>query len=232
MRSRRPCLAERALALGYPWCEDHNAPTGTGVSPYAADARGGSRVTANDGYLRPPASDRSSGRGGRARRPCPVEGDRAVGVRARVGEGGSRCARRASSSARARFTLRRSCCGRASGLTGPSPASRRRRAPGPPLALFWPSPSRGATRLDARQTNCCLPVLLRPRRGAGKRHDDRRHQPDAVTHRPHRCTGGRHGRHVGRSRWQPQSASQACCSLGEPPVLPWPARPRLGRPGR
>ena len=26
-------LREAALSLGYPWCEDHNAPEGAGVSP-------------------------------------------------------------------------------------------------------------------------------------------------------------------------------------------------------
>lgn len=44
-------LADSALGLGYRWCEDHDAPTGTGVSPYGISARDGARVTTNDGYL-------------------------------------------------------------------------------------------------------------------------------------------------------------------------------------
>ena len=46
-------LREAALALGYGWCEDHNAPTGTGVSPYAINSVAGRRVSTNDGYLEP-----------------------------------------------------------------------------------------------------------------------------------------------------------------------------------
>lgn len=46
-------LALRAAALdaGHPECADHNAPSGTGVSPFAANARGGSRVSTADAYL-------------------------------------------------------------------------------------------------------------------------------------------------------------------------------------
>jgi len=46
-------LRQSALALGYGWCEDHNAPTGTGVSPYAINSEAGRRVSTNDGYLEP-----------------------------------------------------------------------------------------------------------------------------------------------------------------------------------
>jgi choline dehydrogenase len=46
-------LKDGALALGYPWCDDHNAPTGTGVSPYAINSRDLMRVSTNDGYLEP-----------------------------------------------------------------------------------------------------------------------------------------------------------------------------------
>ena len=46
-------LKDAALALGYGWCEDHNAPEGTGVSPYAINSRGGRRISTNDGYLEP-----------------------------------------------------------------------------------------------------------------------------------------------------------------------------------
>lgn len=48
-------LWQSALDLGYPECEDHNSPTGTGVSPYAinGDPRTHQRVTANDAWLEP-----------------------------------------------------------------------------------------------------------------------------------------------------------------------------------
>jgi 5-(hydroxymethyl)furfural/furfural oxidase len=42
-----------ALDLGYGWAEDHNAPQGTGVSPWAMNRRAGARVSTNDGYLEP-----------------------------------------------------------------------------------------------------------------------------------------------------------------------------------
>ncbi|WP_363718794.1 GMC oxidoreductase [Reyranella sp.] len=42
-----------SIALGYGWCEDHNAPEGTGASPYAINSRAGVRVSTNDGYLEP-----------------------------------------------------------------------------------------------------------------------------------------------------------------------------------
>jgi choline dehydrogenase-like flavoprotein len=46
-------LRDVCLNLGYGWCEDHNAPTGTGVSPYAMNRRDDARVSTNDGYLEP-----------------------------------------------------------------------------------------------------------------------------------------------------------------------------------
>jgi 5-(hydroxymethyl)furfural/furfural oxidase len=46
-------LKDSAAALGYPWCEDHNAPEGTGASPYAINSRENVRVSTNDGYLEP-----------------------------------------------------------------------------------------------------------------------------------------------------------------------------------
>lgn len=52
-------MKDAALGLGYPWCEDHNAPTGTGASPYAINSREGLRISTNDGYLEP-ARDRAN----------------------------------------------------------------------------------------------------------------------------------------------------------------------------
>lgn len=44
-------LAEAAVGLGYGWCDDHNAPVGTGISPYAINSRNHVRVSTNDAYL-------------------------------------------------------------------------------------------------------------------------------------------------------------------------------------
>jgi choline dehydrogenase len=44
-------VREAALSLGYGWCPDHNAPEGSGVSPYAINSRQGLRISTNDGYL-------------------------------------------------------------------------------------------------------------------------------------------------------------------------------------
>ena len=46
-------LMKAAIGLGYGWCEDHNAPEGTGASPYAINSRAGLRISTNDGYLEP-----------------------------------------------------------------------------------------------------------------------------------------------------------------------------------
>jgi choline dehydrogenase len=50
-------LREAALAQGYGWCADHNAPAGTGVSPFAINSINACRVSTNDAYLEP-ARDR------------------------------------------------------------------------------------------------------------------------------------------------------------------------------
>ena len=52
-------LKTAAEALGYGWCEDHNAPEGTGASPYAINSRNYRRISTNDGYLEP-ARDRAN----------------------------------------------------------------------------------------------------------------------------------------------------------------------------
>lgn len=46
-------LAQSALAAGYPWAPDVNAPHATGVSPYPINSRDGRRVSVNDAYLEP-----------------------------------------------------------------------------------------------------------------------------------------------------------------------------------
>ena len=44
-------MREAALALGYGWHDDHNAPESTGASPIASNHRDGVRVSTNDAYL-------------------------------------------------------------------------------------------------------------------------------------------------------------------------------------
>lgn len=46
-------LYRAALAAGYSWTPDVNAPGATGISPYPINSRMGRRVTTNDGYLEP-----------------------------------------------------------------------------------------------------------------------------------------------------------------------------------
>ena len=46
-------LRDAALALGYPWNPDLNAPDGEGVSCYPINSRGGVRVSTNEAYLEP-----------------------------------------------------------------------------------------------------------------------------------------------------------------------------------
>jgi 5-(hydroxymethyl)furfural/furfural oxidase len=80
-------LAAAAQGAGYGWCADHNAPTGTGVSPYAinGDPTREQRVTTNDAYLEP-ARERSNLviRGGALVDRVLVEAGEAVGVRVHI----------------------------------------------------------------------------------------------------------------------------------------------------
>lgn len=46
-------FAEAARELGHPWCEDRNAPDGSGVSPAPRNLHRGIRVSTNDAYLEP-----------------------------------------------------------------------------------------------------------------------------------------------------------------------------------
>ena len=89
-------VMKAGLALGYGWCEDHNAPEGTGVSPYAINSRDGLRISTNDGYLEP-----ARGRpnltivGNAVVDTLSFEGNRphASGVMVRVGNGEARSVR-------------------------------------------------------------------------------------------------------------------------------------------
>ncbi len=80
-------LAAAAQRVGHAWCADHNAPTGSGVSPYAinGDPVREERITTNDAYLEP-ARDRPNltVRGDALVDRVLVEDSEAVGVRVRI----------------------------------------------------------------------------------------------------------------------------------------------------
>src|SRR4029077_12684578 len=79
-------LAEAAVALGYGWGGDHNAPIRAGASPPAIHRRNHIRVSTNDAYLEP-ARDRANLTivGGAMVDRVEFDGPRAVAVRVRVG---------------------------------------------------------------------------------------------------------------------------------------------------
>jgi choline dehydrogenase/5-(hydroxymethyl)furfural/furfural oxidase len=152
-------LADAALGLGYPWCEDHNAPTATGVSPFGLNARDGARVTTNDAYLEP-VRERTNLQvlGGATVDRVLVDAGRATGVRARVenewidirAQRVVLCAGAIHSPA---ILLR-------SGIGPEGPVARLPVGQGMqehPLALFWLFPRPDARPdVDARQANCLV----------------------------------------------------------------------------
>jgi 5-(hydroxymethyl)furfural/furfural oxidase len=81
-------LREAALAAGYAWQADLNAPTGEGVACNPINSRGGRRVTTNDAYLEP-ARGRANLeiRGGATVDRVLFDGTRASGLRVRLPEG-------------------------------------------------------------------------------------------------------------------------------------------------
>ena len=81
-------LKQAGLAEGYGWCEDHNAPTGSGVSPFAINSVDGRRVSTNDAYLEPARGRRNLQIvGGALVDAVALEGNRphASGLRVRIG---------------------------------------------------------------------------------------------------------------------------------------------------
>jgi choline dehydrogenase/5-(hydroxymethyl)furfural/furfural oxidase len=152
-------LAGAAEALGHGWCDDHNAPTGTGLSPYGISARDGVRVTTNDGYLEP-ARERENLRviGGAQVDKVLIEGDRAVGVRVRID--GEWVEVRASNVVLSAGAIHSPAILLRSGVGPHGDVARLPVGLGMqehPLALFWLFHRTGtAPELDARQTNCCL----------------------------------------------------------------------------
>ncbi|MFG1678646.1 GMC family oxidoreductase [Nonomuraea sp. NPDC049269] len=78
-------LHEAALAAGYGWAPDVNAPGATGVSPYPINSRFGRRVTTNDAYLEPARNlGTLTVRGDALVDKVIISGGRAVGVRVRA----------------------------------------------------------------------------------------------------------------------------------------------------
>lgn len=152
-------LAAAAEDLGHGWCDDHNAPTGTGLSPYGISARDGARVTTNDGYLEPARRRKNLRVIGDANvDKVLIEAGRAVGVRARID--GEWVEVRAGNVVLCAGAIHSPAILLRSGV---GPEGEMARLPvglgmqEHPLALFWLFHRPGAApELDARQTNCCL----------------------------------------------------------------------------
>ncbi|HEX2884909.1 GMC family oxidoreductase [Vineibacter terrae] len=80
-------VASAALALGYPWSNDLNAPGSSGVAHYPVTCRNGRRVSTNDGYLEPARGRNNLAIVGEALADRVVfDGTRAVGVEVLHGE--------------------------------------------------------------------------------------------------------------------------------------------------
>jgi 5-(hydroxymethyl)furfural/furfural oxidase len=152
-------LAQAAAELGHGWCDDHNAPAGTGLSPYGISGRDGARVTTNDGYLEP-ARERENLRvvGGAMVDKVLIERGRAAGVRARIGD--ERVEVRANSVVLCAGAIHSPSILLRSGVGPDGSVARLPVGVGMqehPLALLWLSHRPEALpELDARQTNCCL----------------------------------------------------------------------------
>ena len=78
-------LCDAALALGYGFAPDHNAPGSSGVSPYAMNSRNGVRISTNEAYLEPARErDNLTIRGDALVDRVLFDGQRARGVRVRL----------------------------------------------------------------------------------------------------------------------------------------------------
>jgi choline dehydrogenase-like flavoprotein len=82
-------LRDAALALGYPWNPDLNAPDGEGVSCYPINSRGGVRVSTNEAYLEPARARRNlTIRGGALVDRVLLDDRRVTGVRVKMPDQG------------------------------------------------------------------------------------------------------------------------------------------------
>lgn len=80
-------LRDAALALGYPWLGDVNAPEGEGIAANPINSRDGKRVTVNDAYLEPIRHRPNlTIRGGALVDRILFDGTRATGLRVRFGD--------------------------------------------------------------------------------------------------------------------------------------------------
>jgi choline dehydrogenase len=164
-------LRDAALAAGYPWKADLNAPTGEGISCNPINSRDGRRVTTNDGYLEP-ARGRANLeiRGGALVDRVLFENGRATGVRVRFEDGAGWQdipAREVVLSAGAIHSptiLMRSGIGPAAALAAlgipvlhDQPAVGQHLLDHPILrATLHLHPEHAARDADARHTNCCV----------------------------------------------------------------------------
>ena len=163
-------LRDAALASGYPWKADLNAPDGEGVSCYPINSRNGQRVTTNDGYLEPARGRPNLEiRGGALVDRVIFGGARATGVRVRFEGGGWQeiAAREIVLSAGAIHSpaiLLRSGIGPAAELRAlgipvlrDQPAVGRNFMDHPIIrAVLQLKPEHQAQGMDARHTNCCV----------------------------------------------------------------------------
>lgn len=162
-------LRDAALAAGYRWKPDLNAPDGEGISCNPINLRGGVRVTTNDGYLEP-ARGRANLtiRGGALVDRVLFDGNRARGVRVRFGDAWEEIEGReivlCAGAIHSPTILMRSGIGAAAALRALGiavqhdlPAVGRHLMDHPILrASIDLRPGFRARGADARHTNCCL----------------------------------------------------------------------------
>ncbi|MBS7792998.1 GMC family oxidoreductase [Roseococcus sp. SDR] len=162
-------LRDAALAEGYPWKPDLNAPEGEGISCNPINLRNGVRVTTNDGYLEP-ARGRANLtiRGGALVDRVLFEGSRARGLRVRFGDVWEEVAGReivlCAGAIHSPAILMRSGLGPAAALSALGIAVQRdlphvgqNLMDHPILRATLPlRPEFRAQGADARHTNCCL----------------------------------------------------------------------------
>jgi choline dehydrogenase-like flavoprotein len=162
-------LRDAALAAGYGWKPDLNAPEGEGISCNPINLRDGRRVTTNDGYLEP-ARGRANLtiRGGALVDRVLFDGSRARGVRVRFGDAWEEIEGReivlCAGAIHSPTILMRSGIGPAVALRGLGiavqhdlPAVGQHLMDHPILrATIALKPGFRAEGADARHTNCCL----------------------------------------------------------------------------
>lgn len=160
---------DAALAAGYRWKPDLNAPEGEGISCNPINLRDGRRVTTNDGYLEPARSRPNlTIRGGALVDRVLFEGKEARGVRVRFGDAWEEIAAQqvvlCAGAIHSPAILMRSGLGPAEALRALGiavlhdlPAVGRNLMDHPILrANLALKPAFRASGADARHTNCCL----------------------------------------------------------------------------